>query len=106
MPLVCSGYEGLVKSLLSDLPADIVTYNRPVRCVHWNNTESSRDAVNVECDDGEKISADHVILTVPLGRLLHTFHTILCNFYDNINLQYINDEVSSKSQHLSTLNAK
>lgn len=81
MPLVCSGYEGLVKSLLSDLPADIVTYNRPVRCVHWNNTENSRDTVNVECDDGEKISANHVILTVPLGRLLHISFTILCNFY-------------------------
>uniref|UniRef100_A0A3Q3WHY1 Amine oxidase domain-containing protein n=1 Tax=Mola mola TaxID=94237 RepID=A0A3Q3WHY1_MOLML len=72
------GYEGLVKSLLSDLPADIVTYNRPVRCVHWNNTENSRDTVNVECDDGEKISANHVILTVPLGYLKKHHSSFFC----------------------------
>uniref|UniRef100_A0A3B5B7B5 Peroxisomal N(1)-acetyl-spermine/spermidine oxidase-like n=1 Tax=Stegastes partitus TaxID=144197 RepID=A0A3B5B7B5_9TELE len=61
------GYEGLIQKLLSELPADLVTYNRPVRCVHWNNTESGENAVTVECDDGEKIAADHVIVTVPLG---------------------------------------
>lgn len=53
---------------MSELPADLVTYNRPVRCVHWNNTEESKNSVTVECEDGERISADHVILTVPLGR--------------------------------------
>lgn len=54
--------------MMSELPADIVTYNRPVRCVHWNNTADNQKSVTLECEDGEKISADHVILTVPLGR--------------------------------------
>lgn len=55
---------------MSELPADIVTYDRPVRCVHWNNSESGVKPVTVLCDDGEKIPADHVIVTVSLGKLL------------------------------------
>lgn len=68
-------------NLISDLPPDLVTYNRPVRCVHWNNTESSGKGVTVECEDGERITADHVILTVPLGRLkLCTLDPLLLTF--------------------------
>ncbi|CAJ1067564.1 peroxisomal N(1)-acetyl-spermine/spermidine oxidase-like [Xyrichtys novacula] len=63
------GFEGLIKNLMVDLPAGLVTYNRPVRCVHWNNTENGVNTVAVECDDGERITADHVIVTVPLGYL-------------------------------------
>lgn len=65
----CSGFGLLMTNLISDLPPDLVTYNRPVRCVHWNNTENSGKGVTVECEDGERITADHVILTVSLGRL-------------------------------------
>lgn len=68
MPFSCSGYEGLIKGLMSELPADIVTFNKPVRCIHWNNTESRGNTVEVELDDGERIAADHVIVTIPLGR--------------------------------------
>ncbi|XP_071336862.1 peroxisomal N(1)-acetyl-spermine/spermidine oxidase-like [Trachinotus anak] len=63
------GYEGLIKKLMSELPSGSVAYNWPVRCVHWNNTEKRETPVTVECDDGEKITADHVIVTVPLGYL-------------------------------------
>ncbi|KAM4590788.1 peroxisomal N(1)-acetyl-spermine/spermidine oxidase-like [Odontesthes bonariensis] len=63
------GFEGFISNLMSELPSDLVTYNRPVRCVRWNNTESGMNPVTVECDDGERIAADHVILTVPLGFL-------------------------------------
>lgn len=63
------GYEGLVKSLMSELPAGLVTYNQPVHCVHWNNTGKRENPVTVECVDGTMISADHVIVTVPLGYL-------------------------------------
>lgn len=79
-----SGYDGLIKSLMSELPPDLVTYNRPVRCVHWNNAGNGGSTMKVECDDGERIAADHVILTVPLGRsctllvlLFNSVHGIL-----------------------------
>uniref|UniRef100_A0A8C5H3A2 Peroxisomal N(1)-acetyl-spermine/spermidine oxidase-like n=1 Tax=Gouania willdenowi TaxID=441366 RepID=A0A8C5H3A2_GOUWI len=64
-----NGFEGLIKKLMAELPADIVTYNKPVRCVHWNNSESPVNTVLVECADGERIAADHVIVTLPLGYL-------------------------------------
>ena len=57
---------------MSELPGGSVTYNQPVRCVHWNNTEKRENPVMIECDDGERIAADHVIVTVPLGRLVHS----------------------------------
>uniref|UniRef100_UPI0037E9A11D peroxisomal N(1)-acetyl-spermine/spermidine oxidase-like n=1 Tax=Semicossyphus pulcher TaxID=241346 RepID=UPI0037E9A11D len=63
------GFEGLVKNLMVELPAGLVSYNHPVRSVHWNKTKSRENTVTVECDDGERIAADHVIVTVPLGYL-------------------------------------
>lgn len=54
---------------MSELPPDLVSYNRPVRCVHWVDSPNGRSVVEVECDDGERIVADHVIVTVPLGTL-------------------------------------
>ncbi|XP_030011399.1 peroxisomal N(1)-acetyl-spermine/spermidine oxidase [Sphaeramia orbicularis] len=62
------GYEGLIKNLMSELPSGLVTYNRPVRCVHWNNEEKQTPVI-VECDNGERTAADHVIVTVSLGYL-------------------------------------
>ncbi|CAJ1067563.1 Hypothetical predicted protein [Xyrichtys novacula] len=72
------GYEVLIKNLMSELPSGIVSYNRPVRCVHWNNTERGEKPVMVECDDGEKFSADHVIVTVPLGYLKKHLSALFC----------------------------
>lgn len=62
------GYEGLIKNLLLELPPDTVTYNCPVRCIEWNNTEAQRP-VKVQCENGKTITADHVIVTVSLGYL-------------------------------------
>ncbi|GAA6213838.1 peroxisomal N(1)-acetyl-spermine/spermidine oxidase-like isoform X1 [Lates japonicus] len=73
-----SGFEGLIENLMSELPSGSVTYNRPVRCVHWNNTGSGVNMVTVECDDGERITADHVIITVPLGYLKKHHSTLFC----------------------------
>ncbi|KAL7383755.1 hypothetical protein ABVT39_016943 [Epinephelus coioides] len=63
------GYEGLIQNLMSEFPSGLVTYNRPVHCVHWDNTGSGDSTVTAECNDGERIAADHVIVTVPLGYL-------------------------------------
>ncbi|XP_038592758.1 peroxisomal N(1)-acetyl-spermine/spermidine oxidase-like isoform X2 [Micropterus salmoides] len=63
------GYEGLIKNLMLELPSGLVTYNKPVRCVHWSNTEKKENPVVIECDTGERIAADHVVVTVPLGYL-------------------------------------
>ncbi|XP_038152223.1 peroxisomal N(1)-acetyl-spermine/spermidine oxidase-like [Cyprinodon tularosa] len=64
-----SGTEDLVSNLMSELPADLVSYSRPVRCIHWSNRKSGVNAVVVECEDGDRIPADHVIVTVSLGYL-------------------------------------
>lgn len=64
---LCSGYEGLTKNLMSELPDGLVTYNHPVQCVHWNDAEKTENSVTVECENGERVVADHVIVTVPLG---------------------------------------
>ncbi|XP_057703930.1 peroxisomal N(1)-acetyl-spermine/spermidine oxidase-like isoform X2 [Corythoichthys intestinalis] len=68
------GYEGLVRNLMSEMPADLVTYNQPVRCIHWNN--SGKKDVKVECEDGKMVAADHVIVTVPLGYLKKHFTSL------------------------------
>ncbi|XP_023139494.2 peroxisomal N(1)-acetyl-spermine/spermidine oxidase-like [Amphiprion ocellaris] len=73
-----SGYESLIQNLMSELPADLVTYNCPVRCVHWNGKESGENTVTVECADGKRIAADHVIVTVPLGYLKKHHSTLFC----------------------------
>lgn len=78
-----SGFEGLISNLISELPTNIVTYNRPVRCVHWNNRENKVNPVMLVCDDGEEIAADHVIVTVSLGRHL-LIHTLFVFFTENI----------------------
>ncbi|KAJ0005140.1 hypothetical protein NQD34_011354 [Periophthalmus magnuspinnatus] len=62
------GYEGLIQNLLSELPSDTVKYNCPVRCIEWNNTETESPVI-VECEDGDRMTADHVIVTVSLGYL-------------------------------------
>ncbi|XP_054886115.1 peroxisomal N(1)-acetyl-spermine/spermidine oxidase-like [Poeciliopsis prolifica] len=62
------GYEGLIAHLMSELPDDIVKYNRPVRSIYWSNTEK-QNSVTVQCEDGERFNADHVIVTVSLGYL-------------------------------------
>ncbi|KAG7511777.1 peroxisomal N(1)-acetyl-spermine/spermidine oxidase-like [Solea senegalensis] len=71
-----SGFEGLIENLMSELPSGVVSYNRPVTCVHWNNMSSEANTVTVECDDGEMIAADHVIVTVPLGYLKRHHSTL------------------------------
>lgn len=72
------GYEGLINHLMSELPGGSVTYNQPVSCVHWNDSETREGPVTVECEGGERITADHVIVTVSLG-YLKNHHSTLFN---------------------------
>lgn len=53
---------------MRELPSGTVSYNNPVRCVHWNNTGKADNSLTIECESGERIVADHIIVTVPLGR--------------------------------------
>uniref|UniRef100_A0A8C1UU38 Amine oxidase domain-containing protein n=1 Tax=Cyprinus carpio TaxID=7962 RepID=A0A8C1UU38_CYPCA len=69
------GYEGLIDHMMKELPKDVVLYNKPVKCIHWNYTKNGPKTtgtsfpVTIECVNGEKFAADHVIVTVPLGYL-------------------------------------
>uniref|UniRef100_A0A673HGB1 Peroxisomal N(1)-acetyl-spermine/spermidine oxidase-like n=1 Tax=Sinocyclocheilus rhinocerous TaxID=307959 RepID=A0A673HGB1_9TELE len=67
------GYEGLIDHIMKELPKDIVLYNKPVKCIHWNYTKNGPSGtsfpVTIECVNGETFAADHVIVTVPLGYL-------------------------------------
>ncbi|KAF4105872.1 hypothetical protein G5714_013534 [Onychostoma macrolepis] len=67
------GYEGLIDHMMKELPKDIVLYNKPVKCIHWNYTKNGPSGtsfpVTIECVNGETFAADHVIVTVPLGYL-------------------------------------
>lgn len=56
--------------MMEGLPSGLVTYGQPVHCVHWNTTEKKENPVIIECNNGEIITADHVIVTIPLGRVV------------------------------------
>ncbi|XP_033883051.3 peroxisomal N(1)-acetyl-spermine/spermidine oxidase-like isoform X1 [Acipenser ruthenus] len=77
------GYEGLIDAMMKGLPEGIVSYNNPVKCVHWNgsfrgaNSPEQTFPVIVECENGETIPANHVIVTVPLGYLKEHYETLI-----------------------------
>ncbi|XP_076141647.1 peroxisomal N(1)-acetyl-spermine/spermidine oxidase [Alosa pseudoharengus] len=77
------GFDGLIDCLMSELPKGVVSYNTPVRCIHWSDgsgasdTHSDTHPVRVECANGEVFPADHVIVTVPLGYLKKHHGTLL-----------------------------
>ncbi|XP_078055742.1 peroxisomal N(1)-acetyl-spermine/spermidine oxidase [Mustelus asterias] len=77
------GFKSLIDAMMKSLPKDVVSYNKPVKCIHWNGSFKASDAqehsysVLVECEDGETIPADHVIVTVPLGFLKEHYRTFI-----------------------------
>ncbi|XP_058841066.1 peroxisomal N(1)-acetyl-spermine/spermidine oxidase-like [Acipenser ruthenus] len=77
------GYEGLIDAMMKGLPEGIVSYNNPVKCVHWNwsfrgaNSPEQTFPVMVECENGETVPANHVIVTVPLGYLKEHYETLI-----------------------------
>ncbi|XP_077869662.1 peroxisomal N(1)-acetyl-spermine/spermidine oxidase-like, partial [Saccoglossus kowalevskii] len=76
------GYQALVDLLLSKIPVECLQYNKPVKSVDWCGAKSERSevkddrhAIGVECTDGEKVTADHVIVTTSLGFLKENSET-------------------------------
>ncbi|KAH0624385.1 hypothetical protein JD844_031791 [Phrynosoma platyrhinos] len=78
-----NGYEGLTDCIMSSLPKGTVLFHKPVKTVHWGSSYLEESTgrffgVQVECEDGEKFLADHVIITVPLGFLKEHQNTLFC----------------------------
>ncbi|KAH1168422.1 hypothetical protein KIL84_003905 [Mauremys mutica] len=71
------GYGGLPDCMLTSLPKESVLFHKPVTAVRWGGSyrEESQEGrtfpVQVECEDGERFLADHVIITVPLAPTKH-----------------------------------
>lgn len=69
-----SGFQGLTDHIMASLPKGIVLFDKPVKTIHWGRSDLEEGSpgrlfgVQVECEDGEKFLADHVIITVPLGK--------------------------------------
>lgn len=78
------GFNSLIKLLLQDIPSNCLKQNKPAKCVHWETSYEahhgilikmckelvSRDfLVSVECENGEIIEADHIIVTPSIGYL-------------------------------------
>lgn len=82
----CRGYDGLITHMMTELPKDIVLFNKQVKCIHWNNDRSRSSAkegtcpVTVECVNGEIFEADHVIVTIPLGMFSGLHHPSFVSF--------------------------
>lgn len=91
--VIPSGFIKIVELLARDIPKRVLQLQKPIRCVHWNQSVRNEIAesedhnsdhwgqgypVYVECEDCEFIPADHVIITVSLG-ILKKSHKALFN---------------------------
>lgn len=89
---------------MESLPKGTVLFDKPVKTIHWGRSdlkEASTDrffGVQVECEDGEKFLADHVIVTVPLGKIsvasciwdyCHFVSTLFCAATQQIYFCYL-----------------
>uniref|UniRef100_A0A8C3T8Z9 Peroxisomal N(1)-acetyl-spermine/spermidine oxidase n=1 Tax=Chelydra serpentina TaxID=8475 RepID=A0A8C3T8Z9_CHESE len=77
------GYGDLPDCMLTSLPKESVVFHKPVTVVRWGGSyrdesqEGRTFPVQVECEDGERFLADHVIITVPLGFLKEHHETFI-----------------------------
>lgn len=86
--IIPGGFARVAELLAAGFPPHVIRLGKPVRCVHWDlqarasappgpeieprqgaPEEGAPWPVAVECEDGELIPADHVIVTVSLGVL-------------------------------------
>ena len=66
------GFESVIDILKRSIPPESILTNHEVKCIHWQrDTKDTSEGgpVLVECADGQKLYADHVIVTVSLGVL-------------------------------------
>ncbi|ESO98426.1 hypothetical protein LOTGIDRAFT_114635 [Lottia gigantea] len=65
------GFEAVLEILKKNIPEENILLNKPVKCVNWANSDNNKSAqeVCVECENGEKFYANHVLCTVSLGVL-------------------------------------
>ncbi|XP_062987781.1 peroxisomal N(1)-acetyl-spermine/spermidine oxidase [Elgaria multicarinata webbii] len=79
-----NGYESLVNCIMASLPKGNLLFDKPVKTVRWGSSYLEEAPtgrcfrVQVECEDGEKFLADHVLITVPLGFLKEHQDTLFC----------------------------
>ncbi|XP_076373029.1 spermine oxidase-like [Tachypleus tridentatus] len=73
-----NGFQSVIKSLSKDIPSKQLCLSKPVSCIHWQEMHEGKalPTVTVECSDGDRICADHVILTTSVGYLKQTNHTL------------------------------
>ncbi len=68
------GFETIVHILQRDIPKEMIMLNHPVTRIVWDQPEgmvsnSNMHGMCVECSNGRKFYADHVIVTASLGYL-------------------------------------
>ncbi|XP_035674163.1 spermine oxidase-like [Branchiostoma floridae] len=80
-----SDFSAILDLILKTIPPDCIAYNKKVQCIRWKEEGQKRSdsahaydthGVEVECEDGQVFSADHVIVTVPLGFLKKNSRTL------------------------------
>ncbi|KAL4231475.1 hypothetical protein ACF0H5_009052 [Mactra antiquata] len=62
------GFQSVLDILLSKVPQENIELDHQVKCIHWDKPENDSYLI-VECNNGKKFYAEHVILTVSLGVL-------------------------------------
>ncbi|XP_043225185.1 peroxisomal N(1)-acetyl-spermine/spermidine oxidase-like isoform X1 [Amphibalanus amphitrite] len=64
--LLPEGYSSILGPLRQDVPPETLLLGHPVSQVSW---AARPDRVTVTCESGRRLSAEHVVCTVPLGVL-------------------------------------
>ena len=67
--------QGIVNHLTKGLPSGVIHLNSEVVSIQWDRSISSGNPVMVQCSNGVRYPADHVILTVSLGVLKEKIKT-------------------------------
>ncbi|XP_050397042.1 spermine oxidase [Patella vulgata] len=64
------GFEAILEILKKNIPEENILLNKPVKTINWSPSENNKsEEVCVECENGEKFYANHVICTVSIGVL-------------------------------------